>query len=118
MKRTGPKRSAEEGEKGCAPQKFLSVSRCDYLEPVLMMESADNGRASNGMSRRNTVPMSALLRERTRCRRDSRAQAHVRSGVVEMCNPGIQDQLKMLLVKWNKEVEAFAAQRSAEAFAE
>jgi hypothetical protein len=34
----------------------------------------------------------------------------VRSGVVEMCNPGIQDQLEMSLVKWNKEVEAFAAQ--------
>jgi hypothetical protein len=41
-----------------------------------------------------------------------------RSGVVELCNPGIQDQLKMALVKGNKEVEVFAAQGSAEAFAE
>ena len=42
----------------------------------------------------------------------------MRSGVVEMCHPGVQDQLEMSLVKWNKEVEAFAAQRPAELLAE
>ena len=39
----------------------------------------------------------------------SRPKAHVRPGVVEMRNPGLQDELEMTLVEWNKEVEAFAA---------
>jgi hypothetical protein len=42
----------------------------------------------------------------------------VRPGVVEMRNPGLQDQLEMTLVERNQKVEAFAAQRPAEAFAE
>jgi hypothetical protein len=43
---------------------FIQASRSDFLEPF-MMESAENGDASNRMSRRNTMSMSALLRGRT-----------------------------------------------------
>jgi hypothetical protein len=43
----------------------IRASRSDFLEPILMMESAENGGASNRISPRNTMPMSAFLRERT-----------------------------------------------------
>ena len=43
--------------------------------------------------------------------------AHVRSRVVEMCNPASQGQLEMTLIERNQEVERFAAQCSADLLA-
>jgi hypothetical protein len=43
----------------------IRASRSDCLEPIFMVESAENGRASNCMSRMNTMPMSTLLCGRT-----------------------------------------------------
>jgi hypothetical protein len=40
-------------------------SRSNFLNPILMMESAENGSASHPVSRRNTMPLSALLCKRT-----------------------------------------------------
>ena len=40
-------------------------SRRDFLEPIFMVQSAENGSAFNRMSRSNTMPLSALLRGRT-----------------------------------------------------
>ena len=46
------------------------------------------------------------------------AQGSLWSGEVEMCDPSLQDELEMTLIEGNKEVQTFAAQRSAETFAE
>jgi len=43
----------------------IRASRSDFLKPIFMMKSAEDGGASNGISGRNTMPMSALLRKRT-----------------------------------------------------
>jgi two-component system, chemotaxis family, response regulator Rcp1 len=43
----------------------IRASRSDFLKPVFMMKSAEDGGASNRISGRNTMPMSALLRKRT-----------------------------------------------------
>ena len=50
---------------GVLRKNSIRASRGDFLEPILMMESAENDGASNCISRRNTMPMSALLRVRT-----------------------------------------------------
>jgi hypothetical protein len=43
----------------------IRASRSDFLKPIFVMKSAEDGGASNRISGRNTMPMSALLRERT-----------------------------------------------------
>jgi hypothetical protein len=43
----------------------IRASRSDFLKPIFVMMSAEEGGASNRISGRNTMPMSALLRERT-----------------------------------------------------
>jgi hypothetical protein len=48
-------------------RKYMRLSRGDFLEPILMVES-ENGSASNCVARKNTVAMSALRRLRTQCR--------------------------------------------------
>ena len=43
-------------------RKSIRSSGSDFLEPILMVESAENGSASNRISLGNAMPMSTLLR--------------------------------------------------------
>ena len=83
----------------CRPQKVRRHSRNAFFEPILMMKPAENGSASNRMTRRNKVAMSALRWWRTQCTRDPRPKAHMRTHVVEMRNPSPQDEPEMTLVE-------------------
>jgi len=74
--------------------KFRSALRSPLLEPVLVVESAQNGNASDRVIVRNTVTMLVVWYECRQPRRDSRAQTHVRSRRVEMSNPGLQHNLR------------------------
>ena len=55
-----------------------------------MVESAENGNASNHVAFGDTVAMSALGCLRTQCRRDSRSKTHVWPRVVKMRDPHLQ----------------------------
>ena len=50
---------------GVLRRNCIRGSRRDFLEPIFMVQSAENGSAFHRMSRRNTMPLSALLRGRT-----------------------------------------------------
>jgi hypothetical protein len=52
-----------EAEPLCS-SKSIRASRSDFLKPIFMMKSAEDGGASNRISGRNTMPMLALLRKR------------------------------------------------------
>jgi hypothetical protein len=53
------------GKTGVFRKNSIRASRSDFLKPIFMMQSAEDGYALNRMSRRNTMTMSALLRDRT-----------------------------------------------------
>ena len=44
---------------------FIRTLGRDFLKPIFMVESAENGGASNHVSGRNTMSVSRLLRGRT-----------------------------------------------------
>ena len=50
---------------GVLRRKSIRSLRSDFFEPIFMVESAENGGASNTVSLGNAMPMSALLRGRT-----------------------------------------------------
>ena len=81
--------------------KFRSALRSHLLEPVLVVESAQNGNASDRVIVRNTVTMLVVWYECRQPRRDSRAQTHVRSRRVEMSNPGLQHIPEVPLMERN-----------------
>jgi hypothetical protein len=81
--------------------KFRSALRSHLLEPVLVVESAQNGNASDRVIVRNTVTMLVVWYECRQPRREIRAQTHVRSGRVEMSNPGLQHIPEVPLIERN-----------------
>ena len=55
------------GQMGAAVlrKNFIRTLGRDFLKPIFMVESAENGGASNHVSGRNTMSVSRLLRGRT-----------------------------------------------------
>jgi hypothetical protein len=90
-------------------KKLICASRRDSLEPVLMVEAAKNGSASNLVTLRNTVSKIVLECGRMQGRGYSRTKTHVWSRVVEMGNPGLENELEMPLIEWNEKVQTFTA---------
>ena len=98
-------------------RKSIRNSRSEFLQPILMVESAENGSASHRMALRNSMALSGLLRGRTYRRRYSRPKTHVRPRVIEMPNPSLQHGLEVALIERNQKVQEFAAQCPTEALA-
>ena len=88
---------------------LMRFLHCDFLEPVLMMESAENRGASNRVASRQTVSSIVLRRRRKPRPRYSRPETHVWSRAIEVPNPKPQNGLEMPLIERNEKIQTFAA---------
>ena len=77
----------------------IRVSGGQIFKPIFVMESAENAGASNGMSVRYPMPISAHRCGSTWCRRYARPQTHVRPRLVIVRDPGFQNQPEMTLIE-------------------
>ncbi len=98
--------------------KSVRGSRSRSFEPILMMESVENGSAVESCGH-----WEYYVDDRSPMRADVmpqgfRPKTHVRPGVVIMRDPRLQHGLEMTLIERNEEVQAFATQRPAETFAQ
>ena len=69
-----------------------------------MVESTENGSASNCMSRSDAVTKMALRRLRIQCRGDSWSKTHMWSRMVKMGDPNFENKFQMPLIKRNEKV--------------
>jgi hypothetical protein len=63
------------------------------------------------------VSLGALRHRGMQWRWHRRPKTHVRPAMVEMGYPWFQNELQVALIQGNEEIQAFTAQRPAEAFA-
>jgi hypothetical protein len=120
LKRKRPKSKcqASSGSLGgrvvpCAPQKVDPTSRCNFFEPVFMVQPAENILHSYPAIGWQLMPMDAWARPRSTTRiRDSGSQARMWSSLIVVGHPLPQDRPQMRLARRDHVIQAFTADRS------
>src|SRR5438309_11609685 len=97
----------------CAPQKVDATSRSNFLDPIFMVQPAENISRSYPAIGWQLMRMDAWARPRPAVGiRNAWPQARMRSSLIVMGNPLPQDRPKMLLAQRAHGIQAFTADRS------
>ena len=103
--------------KDCAPQKVDPTSRCNFFEPVFMVQPAENILRSYPAIGWQLMAMDAWARPRPAVGiRNAWSQARMGSSPIVVGNPLPQDRPKMLFAQRNHVIQAFTADRSHQPF--
>jgi hypothetical protein len=103
--------------KTCDPQKVDPTSRCNFFEPVFMVQPAENILRSYSGIDWQLMPMDAWTRPWPAVGiRNAWSQACVGSSLIVVSNPLPQYGPKMLLAQRDDEIQAFTADGSHQPF--
>ena len=101
----------------CAPQKVDATSRCNFFEPIFMVQPAENISRSYPAIAWQLLAMDAWARPRPAAGiRNAWSQARMGSSLIVVGNPLPQDPPQMLLTQRDQVIQAFTADRSYQPF--
>ena len=117
---TGDESPVQQLQDTCRPQIIgppgPTCSRSLSFETVLVMKTTKDRLYRDAVAVRN--PMAGRHRCEVWCVREARSEARVWTPAIVRCNPLREDASEVSLVQRNQPVQAFAANRANQSFAE